>query len=269
METSPNAINATDPRLIAFQRLLDVMDNLREKCPWDRKQTLDSLRHLTIEETYELADAIISNDLDGLKGELGDLFLHLVFYSKIASEQGAFDVTDVLNAICEKLIYRHPHIYGDVVAESEDEVKSNWEKLKLKEGKTSVLQGVPVSLPALVKAIRIQDKVKGVGFDWEDIADVKAKVTEELSELDEAVASKDQNAIEDEFGDVMFSLVNYARFLQVNPEDALERTNRKFRERFMLMETFIIEAGKDISGMQLDEMDVYWEQAKKVLRKES
>lgn len=269
METSPNTINATDPRLIAFQRLLDVMDDLREKCPWDRKQTLDSLRHLTIEETYELADAIISNDMEGLKGELGDLFLHLVFYSKIAAEQGAFDVTDVLNAICEKLIYRHPHIYSDVVAESEDEVKSNWEKLKLKEGKTSVLQGVPVSLPALVKAIRIQDKVKGVGFDWDDIADVKAKVSEELAELDEAITSKNQSAIEDEFGDVLFSLVNYARFLHVNPEDALERTNRKFRERFMLMETFITESGNDISNMQLAEMDVYWEQAKKALRKES
>lgn len=269
METSPNTINVTDPRLIAFQRLLDVMDDLREKCPWDRKQTLDSLRHLTIEETYELADAIISNDMEGLKGELGDLFLHLVFYSKIASEQGAFDVTDVLNAICEKLIYRHPHIYSDVVAESEDEVKSNWEKLKLKEGKTSVLQGVPVSLPALVKAIRIQDKVKGVGFDWDDIADVKAKVSEELAELDEAIASKDQSAIEDEFGDVLFSLVNYARFLHVNPEDALEQTNRKFRERFMLMETFITASGNDISNMQLTEMDVYWEQAKKALRKES
>ncbi|HLP55965.1 MAG TPA: nucleoside triphosphate pyrophosphohydrolase [Fluviicola sp.] len=269
MEISPDKVNPNDPRLIAFQRLLNVMDDLREKCPWDRKQTLDSLRHLTIEETYELTDAIISNDMEGLKGELGDLFLHMVFYSKIAAEQGAFDVTDVLNTICEKLIYRHPHIYGDTVAESEDEVKANWEKLKLKEGKKSVLQGVPVSLPALVKAIRIQDKVKGVGFDWDDIADVKAKVHEELSELDEAIAGKEQQAIEDEFGDVLFSLVNYARFLHVNPEDALERTNRKFRERFMLMETYITEAGKDISGMQLEEMDVYWEQAKKVLRKES
>jgi XTP/dITP diphosphohydrolase len=243
-----------------------VMDDLREKCPWDRKQTLESLRHLTIEETYELADAIISNDIQGLKGELGDLFLHLVFYSKIASEQQAFDITDVLNAICEKLIYRHPHIYGDVKADSEEEVKSNWEKLKLKEGKKSVLEGVPVSLPALVKAIRIQDKVKGVGFDWSDIADVKNKVFEELSELQEAIDENDPNAIEDEFGDVLFSLVNYSRFLHVNPEDALERTNRKFRDRFMLMEKLVAESGKELAAMDLAEMDIYWEQAKLALR---
>lgn len=266
MEQVLKAVDPQDPRLIAFQRLLDVMDDLREKCPWDRKQTLESLRHLTIEETYELADAIISNDIQGLKGELGDLFLHLVFYSKIASEQGAFDITDVLNAICEKLIYRHPHIYGDVKADSEDEVKANWEKLKLKEGKKSVLEGVPASLPALIKAIRIQDKVKGVGFDWSDIADVKAKVSEELDELQEAIAGEDANAIEDEFGDVLFSLVNYSRFLKVNPEDALERTNRKFLSRFRLMETLITEAGKDLSEMDLEQMDVYWEQAKKILR---
>lgn len=266
MEHSLTSINPEDPRLVAFQRLLNVMDDLREKCPWDKKQTLESLRHLTIEETYELADAITSNDLQGLKGELGDLFLHLVFYSKIASEQGAFNVADVLNTICEKLIYRHPHIYGDVQADSEEEVKANWEKLKLKEGKKSVLEGVPVSLPALVKAIRIQDKVKGVGFDWDDIADVKAKVHEEFSELDEAIGKNDADAIPDEFGDVLFSLVNYARFLNVNPEDALERTNRKFLARFQLMEKLILEEGKELTTMSLAEMDVYWEQAKTALR---
>lgn len=266
MENTLNTINPLDPRLIAFQRLLNVMDDLREKCPWDQKQTLESLRHLTIEETYELVDAITSNDLEGLKGELGDLFLHLVFYAKIASEQGAFDVTDVLNAICEKLIYRHPHIYGDVVVNSEEEVKSNWEKLKLKEGKRSVLQGVPVSLPALIKAIRIQDKVKGVGFDWSEIADVKAKVDEEFEELKEAIESNQQDAVEDEFGDVLFSLVNYARFLNVNPEDALERTNRKFLTRFTLMEELILTDGKDLSSMNLEQMDVYWEASKKQLR---
>lgn len=266
MENTLNTINPLDPRLIAFQRLLNVMDDLREKCPWDQKQTLESLRHLTIEETYELVDAITSNDLEGLKGELGDLFLHLVFYAKIASEQGAFDVTDVLNAICEKLIYRHPHIYGDVVVNSEEEVKSNWEKLKLKEGKRSVLQGVPVSLPALIKAIRIQDKVKGVGFDWSEIADVKAKVDEEFEELKEAIESNQQDAVEDEFGDVLFSLVNYARFLNVNPEDALERTNRKFLTRFTLMEELILADGKDLSSMNLEQMDVYWEASKKQLR---
>ncbi len=266
MENTLNTINPLDPRLIAFQRLLNVMDELREKCPWDQKQTLESLRHLTIEETYELVDAITSNDLESLKGELGDLFLHLVFYAKIASEQGAFDVTDVLNAICEKLIYRHPHIYGDVVVNSEEEVKSNWEKLKLKEGKRSVLQGVPVSLPALIKAIRIQDKVKGVGFDWSEIADVKAKVDEEFEELQEAIESNQQDAVEDEFGDVLFSLVNYARFLNVNPEDALERTNRKFLKRFTLMEELILTDGKDLSSMNLEQMDVYWEESKKRLR---
>jgi XTP/dITP diphosphohydrolase len=266
METIPTSVDPNDPRLIAFQRLLNVMDELREKCPWDRKQTIESLRHLTIEETYELADAITTNDLNGLKGELGDLFLHLVFYAKIASEQNAFDVTDVLHAICDKLVHRHPHIYGDVTVADEEEVKANWEKLKLKEGKQSVLEGVPVSLPALVKAIRIQDKVKGVGFDWSDNNDVKNKVTEELEELQEAVASGDTSAIEDEFGDVLFSLVNYSRFLKVNPEDALERTNRKFIARFKLMEALIRAEGGDLSQMNLAQMDVFWEQAKIQLR---
>lgn len=259
--------NNSDPRLIAFGRLLNIMDELREKCPWDKKQTLDSLRHLTIEETYELTDSIIRQDLEGLKGELGDLFLHLVFYAKIASEQQAFDVTDVLNAICEKLIHRHPHIYGDVTVADEEEVKSNWEKLKLKEGKKSVLEGVPVSLPALVKAIRIQDKVKGVGFDWSEASQVKAKVIEELEELEEAISQEDEKAIGEEFGDVLFSLVNYARFINVNPEDALEHTNRKFIARFSLMENYIREAGHDLSNMNLEQMDVYWEQAKLALRR--
>lgn len=269
METSPQHVTPNDPRLIAFLRLLNIMDDLREKCPWDKKQTIDSLRHLTIEETYELADAILSGDMQGLKGEIGDLFLHLVFYSRIASEQGHFDVTDVLHTICDKLIYRHPHIYGDVTADSEEEVKANWEKLKLKEGKKSVLEGVPVSLPALVKAQRIQDKVKGVGFDWSDIQDVRAKVTEEIAELDEAIASGKIEQMQDEFGDVLFSLVNYGRFLGLNPEDALEQTNRKFRARFMMMEAFILEEQKDISTMTLAEMDVYWDRAKATLRRES
>lgn len=266
MESSNSITTPQDPRLLAFERLLNVMDDLREKCPWDRKQTLESLRHLTIEETYELSDAIMNNDLTGLKGELGDLFLHLVFYSKIASEQQAFDVADVLNAICEKLIYRHPHIYGDTQATTEEEVKANWEKLKLKEGKNSVLEGVPVSLPALVKAVRIQDKVKGVGFDWSDVADVRAKVSEEMDELQQAIEQQDSIAIEEEFGDVLFSLVNYSRFLKVNPEDALERTNRKFQRRFQLMEELIRTSGHSLESMTLQEMDVYWEQAKKQLR---
>jgi len=275
MESSENRIDPTDPRLIAFNRLLVIMDDLREKCPWDKKQTIDSLRHLTIEETYELADAIISNDLQAVKGELGDLFLHLVFYSKIASETGTFDVSDVLNAICEKLIYRHPHIYGDVEAATEDEVKSNWEKLKLKEKeglpgqekKKSVLGGVPASLPALVKAIRIQDKVKGVGFDWSDIADVKAKVQEEWQELEAEEQSGNTEAMEEEFGDLLFSMVNYARFIKVNPEDALERTNRKFIARFKLMEEWILADGKELGSLDLSQMDVYWDKAKAELRK--
>ena len=269
METSPTIIDPKDPRLIAFLRLLNIMDDLREKCPWDKKQTIDSLRHLTIEETYELADSILSGDMQGLKGEIGDLFLHLVFYSKIASETGQFDISDVLNSICDKLVYRHPHIYGDVTADSEEEVKANWEKLKLKEGKKSVLEGVPVSLPALVKAQRIQDKVKGVGFDWSDIRGVRAKVEEELAELDEAIAGGKSELMQDEFGDVLFSLVNYGRFLGLNPEDALEQTNRKFRARFMLMEALMLNDNKDIASMTLPEMDSYWERAKETLRKES
>jgi len=257
---------SSDPRLVAFQRLLTIMDDLREKCPWDKKQTIESLRHLTIEETYELADAITQNDLEGIKGELGDILLHMVFYAKIGSELGAFDITDVLNGICDKLVYRHPHIYSDTVAETEEEVKANWEKLKLKEGKKSVLGGVPATLPALIKAMRIQEKVKGIGFDWDNVEQVKDKVIEEFSELHEAQATGNRDAIEDEFGDVLFSLVNYARFIAVNPEDALERTNKKFIQRFQLMEELMAEAQVNIATLNLEEMDVFWEKAKIIIR---
>ena len=253
-----------DPRLHAFERLLNIMDELREKCPWDKKQTFETLRTLTIEETYELADAITTNDLDSLKGEIGDLFLHLVFYCKIGNEQGAFDVESVLNAICDKLIFRHPHIYGDAEANTEEEVKANWEKLKLKEGKKSVLEGVPASLPALVKAMRIQEKVKGIGFDWDTKAQVWDKVQEELGELQEAEALNDASEIESEFGDVLFSLINYARFIGVNPENALDKTNLKFKGRFQTMESLMLKANKNISEMDLTEMDVYWEKAKEL-----
>jgi XTP/dITP diphosphohydrolase len=254
-----------DPRLAAFERLLNIMDDLREKCPWDQKQTLESLRHLTIEETYELADAITKNDLDSLKGEIGDLMLHMVFYCKIGSEQNAFDVTSVLTAICDKLVYRHPHIYGDTKAETEEEVKRNWEKLKLKEGKKSVLEGVPSSLPALVKAARIQEKVKGIGFDWDNIDDVWAKVQEELNEFHDEVRLKSDKK-EEEFGDLLFSLINYARFVDVNPENALSLTNNKFINRFQLMEEMIQTENKSIQTMNLAEMDVFWDAAKKKLK---
>lgn len=252
-----------DERLLAFQRLLNIMDDLREKCPWDKKQTFETLRPLTIEETYELADAILDKDMAAIQGELGDLFLHLVFYSKLGSETGDFSVTEVLNGICEKLIYRHPHIYGDTVAATEEEVKANWEQLKLKEGKKSVLEGVPKSLPALVKAARIQEKVRGVGFDWDNKDQVWEKVQEEIHELNEAVDSKNQTEIENEFGDVLFSLINYARFIHVNPENALERTNKKFITRFQWMETHIQSDSKEMNKMSLTELDVYWNQTKK------
>jgi XTP/dITP diphosphohydrolase len=252
-----------DPRLAAFERLLNIMDDLREKCPWDKKQTLESLRHLTIEETYELADAILDNNLDELKGEIGDLMLHLVFYSKIASEKKAFDITDVLKGICDKLVHRHPHIYGDVEANDEETVKRNWEKLKLKEGKKSVLSGVPRSLPALVKAGRIQDKVKGIGFDWDERSQVLEKVKEEINELEEEI-KQGSDKIEEEFGDVLFSLINYARFINVNPETALERTNKKFIKRFQHMEEALSSAGKQFDEMNLEEMDKYWEEAKRL-----
>lgn len=254
-----------DPRLAAFERLLNIMDDLREKCPWDKKQTLESLRHLTIEETYELADAILDKDMEGLKGEIGDLMLHLVFYSKIASEKKAFDITDVLTAICDKLVYRHPHIYGDIEATDEETVKANWEKLKLKEGKKSVLEGVPKSLPALVKASRIQDKVKGVGFDWDHEGQVWKKVEEEIDELKEEL-KKNDGEVEAEFGDVLFSLINYARFIGVNPEDALERTNKKFILRFQQLENLIKADDKEITDMNLEHLDDYWEKAKTLLK---
>lgn len=252
-----------EDKLKAFGRLLEIMDDLRAKCPWDKKQTLESLRHLTIEETYELADAITANDLEGLKGEIGDLMLHMVFYSKIASEQNAFDIADVLNAICDKLVHRHPHIYGDVQVADEEEVKANWEKLKLKEGKKSVLEGVPASLPAMVKATRIQDKVKGIGFEWENKEQVYAKVEEELNELKIEIENGNQQKMEEEFGDVLFSMINYARWIGVNPEDALAKTNQKFIRRFQWMENEIKTEGKNIEQMNLEQLDIYWERSKK------
>jgi XTP/dITP diphosphohydrolase len=257
-------MNNRKHQLEAFNRLLDIMDDLREKCPWDKKQTLESLRHLTIEETYELGDAILDNDLPEIKKELGDLLLHIVFYAKIGSEKNAFDIGDVANSICDKLMDRHPHIYGDVVVEDEEEVKRNWEKLKLKEGRKSVLEGVPKSLPALVKASRIQDKVKGVGFDWEESHQVWDKVQEELEEFQVEVKAGNQEKMEAEFGDVLFSMINYARFLKINPEDALERTNKKFIKRFMYLESKATELGKDLSNMSLAEMGIFWEEAKRL-----
>jgi XTP/dITP diphosphohydrolase len=257
-------MNSRQTQLQAFDRLLTIMDELREQCPWDKKQTIQTLRHLTIEETYELGDAILDNNLDEVKKELGDLMLHLVFYAKIGSETNTFDIADVCNSICDKLIHRHPHIYSDVVVKDEEEVKQNWEKLKLKEGKTSVLEGVPKSLPALVKASRIQEKAKGVGFDWEESHQVWDKVQEELEEFQDEVLSGNQKKMEAEFGDVLFSMINYARFLNINPEDALERTNKKFIKRFQYLESKSKELGKSLSDMSLAEMDVFWEEAKKL-----
>lgn len=254
-----------DARLQAFERLLTIMDDLREKCPWDKKQTLESLRYLSIEEMYELSDAILTNDLQEVKKELGDLMLHLVFYAKIASETNQFDITDVLNGICDKLVHRHPHIYGDVKVTTEEEVKHNWEKLKLKEGKKSVLEGVPRSLPAMVKAVRIQEKARGVGFDWDNSEQVWEKVEEELEEFKEELSQGDKEKTEQEFGDLLFSMINYSRFVGVNPEDALERTNKKFILRFQQMEAVLKKEGKDLSEMTLAEMDVYWEEAKKTI----
>lgn len=252
-----------DEKLKQFQRLLNIMDDLREKCPWDKKQTLESLRHLTIEETYELADAILDNDLIEVKKELGDILLHIVFYAKIGSEKKSFDIADVIDTVCEKLIHRHPHIYGDVEVADEEEVKQNWEKLKLKEGKKSVMEGVPKSLPAMVKANRIQDKAKGVGFDWDNKDQVWDKVNEELSELQEEIqADADSAKIEQEFGDVLFSMINYARFIGVDPEAALERTNKKFINRFQFLEEGVKKDGRDLSNMTLEEMDEYWNAAK-------
>ena len=255
--------NTRQKQLQAFDRLLTIMDELREKCPWDKKQTLQTLRHLTIEETYELGDAILDNDLGEVEKELGDLLLHIVFYSKIGSETNSFDIASVANGICEKLIQRHPHIYGDVKVENEEDVKKNWEQLKLKEGKNSVLEGVPRSLPALVKAYRIQDKVAGVGFDWEKPEQVFEKVQEELSELQAEINTNNKDKIEAEFGDVLFSFINYARFLNINPENALERTNKKFIKRFQYLEEQSKRLSKAIKNMSLDEMNIFWEEAKK------
>lgn len=256
--------SSRENQLKAFDQLLTIMDKLRDECPWDRKQTMESLRHLTIEETYELGDAILDNDLEEVKNELGDVLLHLVFYAKIGSETNDFDIADVCNAICKKLIDRHPHIYGDVEVADEEEVKRNWENLKLKEGRSSVLEGVPKSLPALVKANRIQDKVSGVGFDWEEPQQVFEKVKEELDELQQEVTAANKDKIEAEFGDVLFSMINYARFLNVNPENALERTNKKFIKRFQYIEGKAREVGKSLKEMTLAEMDIFWEEAKKV-----
>lgn len=248
----------------AFERLLNIMDDLREKCPWDKKQTFESLRHLTIEETYELSDAILKDDKSELKKELGDILLHIVFYARIASETGDFNITDVMNALCEKLIFRHPHIYGDVQVKDDNEVKQNWEKIKQKEkgGNKTVLSGVPNSMPALLKAYRIQEKARAVGFDWEKPEQVFEKVQEELAELNVEIKKRDIEKIEDEFGDVLFSIINYARFLNVNPEDALEKTNKKFIRRFTYMEQKLKEKNKLISDCSLAELDIYWNQAK-------
>lgn len=252
------------PQEAAFSRLLKIMDELRERCPWDKKQTLESLRHLTIEEVYELGDAILAKDMDELKKELGDVLLHIVFYARIASETKHFDITDVINSVCDKLIERHPHIYGDVQVADEEEVKQNWEKLKLKGGNRSVLEGVPKGLPAMVKAQRMQEKARGAGFDWEKPEQVWEKVQEELKELsDEVISKKSPEKIEGEFGDLLFALINYGRFINVNPENALEKTNMKFLRRFKYMEEKIREQGKQLADCKLEEMDVYWEAAKK------
>ncbi len=256
-------MHTREEKLAALGRLLDIMDDLRVGCPWDKKQTNDSLRHLTIEEVYELADAILENDTENIKKELGDLLLHIVFYAKIGSETGDFDIADVANAISEKLIYRHPHIYGDVKVKDEKEVKENWEKLKLKEGKKSVLEGVPKSLPAMVKAMRIQEKAKGVGFDWDHADQVWEKVQEELAEFKAEVAKNDREKMTEEFGDVLFALINYARFLDINPETALEKTNKKFIKRFQYLEEKAKKEGKDLKNMSLEEMEAYWNEAKK------
>jgi XTP/dITP diphosphohydrolase len=258
-----------DSRLIAFERLLNIMDDLRAKCPWDQKQTFESLRHLTIEETYELSDAILKGDKNEIKKEIGDILLHLVFYSKLGSETNDFNITDVINSLCEKMIFRHPHIYGDVKVENSEEVIQNWEKLKQKEGNKGALSGVPNSMPSLLKALRIQDKARAIGFDWDEPKQVWEKVQEELNELQVEVNTKDSvtdntTKIENEFGDVFFALINYARFLKVNPEDALEKTNKKFISRFNYMEQKILAQGKALADCSLTEMDVFWNEAKKL-----
>jgi MazG family protein len=253
-----------DQKAEAFLRLLKIMDELREQCPWDKKQTIESIRHLTIEETYELSDAILKSDPKDIKKELGDILLHIVFYARIASETNLFDIKDVIDALCEKLIFRHPHIYGDVKAETVEQVKQNWEQLKQKEkdGNKSVLSGVPSSMPALLKAYRIQEKARAVGFDWEDPKQVYEKVKEELNEFEQEIKNKNKAEAEKEFGDVLFSLINYGRFLGINPEDALEQTNKKFITRFTYMENKVKESGKQISDCKLEELDIYWNEAK-------
>lgn len=250
-------------KLAAFERLLKIMDDLRAGCPWDKKQTLETLRYLTIEETYELSDAILEKDMEGIRGELGDLMLHLVFYAKIGSETNNFDIADVLNGICDKLVKRHPHIYGNIKVASAEDVSNNWEKIKLKEkDRKSVLSGVPKSLPAMVKAYRMQEKVRGVGFDWENAREVWEKVNEEIEELQVEVDKGDREKIEKEFGDLLFSLINYARFIGVNPEDALERTNKKFLRRFKHIEDQSKKNGKNLQELSLEEMDAFWDEAK-------
>jgi len=252
-----------DPRLAAFEQLLNIMDELREKCPWDKKQTIETLRYLTIEETYELSDAILEKDLEEVKKELGDLMMHIVFYAKVGSELNAFNMVDILQGINEKLIRRHPHIYGDVKVANADDVSQNWEKIKMGEGRTSVLSGVPNLLPAMIKAHRIQEKARGIGFDWEEPSQVWAKVLEEQQEmLNEVTDTTDHTKLEEEFGDYLFALVNYARFIGVNPEDALERGNRKFIRRFQFIEEKAKASGKQMHEMTLAEMDAFWNQAK-------
>jgi XTP/dITP diphosphohydrolase len=252
-----------DERLVAFERLLNIMDDLRAKCPWDQKQTMESLRHLTIEETYELSDAILKNDKTEIKKEIGDILLHLVFYAKIGSETNDFTITDVINSLCEKMIFRHPHIYGDVQVDNAEQVTQNWEKLKQKEGNKGALSGVPNSMPSLLKALRIQDKARAVGFDWDKPEQVWEKVQEELGEFKVEVENGNQEKLESEFGDVLFSLINYARYLKINPEDALEKTNKKFISRFNYMEEKIKAQGKALADSSLEEMDVFWNEAKK------
>lgn len=255
-----------DERAGSFLRLLKIMDELRDQCPWDKKQTIESIRHLTIEETFELSDAILKKDLTEIKKELGDILLHIVFYSRIASETGDFNIKDVMDTLCEKLIFRHPHIYGDIKAETPEQVSQNWEQLKQKEkgGNKTVLSGVPNSMPALLKAYRIQEKARAVGFDWEDPSQVYGKVKEELEEFEAEIKNKDLANAEKEFGDILFSLINYARFLNINPEDALEQTNQKFIKRFNYMEGKVKEQGKQIADCKLEELDSYWNEAKKL-----
>jgi XTP/dITP diphosphohydrolase len=253
---------STDPKLEAFGRLLKIMDELREQCPWDKAQTMESLRHLTIEEVYELADAILEGNQDEVRKELGDILLHIVFYARIGSEQGIFDIQSVIDQVCEKLIHRHPHIYGEVKVQDAGEVARNWEQLKLREGKKSVLEGVPKSLPSLIKAMRVQDKARSAGFDWEQQEQVLDKVEEELRELRAEIRSGNTDRMRAEFGDLMFSMVNLSRFLEVNPDEALERTNLKFIARFQYLENAARANGKALRDMTLDEMDVYWNEAK-------